>query len=81
MTRKPARGLGRGLSALMADVAPEEPAAGGVDVASAARLVVNDDRREGVRLNVDLVQQLGFLPERVGAEHRVVPHLLLQIVV
>ncbi len=29
MTKKPARGLGRGLSALMADVAPEETPAEG----------------------------------------------------
>ncbi len=31
MTKKPARGLGRGLSALMADVAPEEPRLGGAE--------------------------------------------------
>jgi ParB family chromosome partitioning protein len=33
MAKKPARGLGRGLSALMADVAPEDPTAEGVPAA------------------------------------------------
>ncbi len=40
MTKKPARGLGRGLSALMADVAPEVPAEGGSPVARKADQMV-----------------------------------------
>ncbi|MCB1357290.1 MAG: ParB/RepB/Spo0J family partition protein [Maritimibacter sp.] len=44
MTKKPGRGLGRGLSALMADVAPEEPTVEGVPAVRKADQMVPIER-------------------------------------
>ena len=44
MTKKPARGLGRGLSALMADVAPEEPTVEGAPAVRKADQMVPIER-------------------------------------
>jgi len=71
MAKKPARGLGRGLSALMADVAPEEPTVEGVPAARKPdqlvpieRIVPNPDQPRRTFTTADLDDLAASIKEK-----------------